>query len=1185
MRGKLSFAVLAFILFIIPFFWFKPGEIDFGGDSSRLYYYDPFHYLSNVSLWNISPSSQGVENISSYTLPYIAMLTVLKHIIKSPYLLVSASNGASLVVAFLSVYFILRELLGNKYKQEIKEVVAIVSGLLYVLSPSIIQSFNKVILTYNQFFLNPLMFLLLLYFLVRKKIIYVFTALIISFIFSPNFSYGASPPFFAFYPVSILFLLIYVNKIRNIFIPVKQLFYGCVLFIALQSFHLIPQVISLFSSGSAISSAVFSTEAKFNRGLSYFMAIAPQIKVSVGLMNLPQMSALSFNSFFSIIFPLIIVFGFLWNKGKTLLLTGIFFLITLFWETANITFSGYTIYKLLFNIPGFSMFRNFYGQWAYVYLFFYVLLFGQSLCIVLSKLQKKFVTILLSGLIILVISSAYPFINGTQINAKLWQSKEVNIAMQMDPQYEDVLAYIRTLPVDGKILTLPLSDPGYQILAGLHGGAYQGPSTVSYLTGKKDFAGYEEFGIYKDVFLDAIKKRDYNQIFGIFGILNIKYIFYNSDPYIYEVGFPSFPYDHVRKYFPKNQLGYHQLLTDLSLIKIKDFGNKYHVYSVPDYSYFPHVYPARTVVASNNLITAFNLQDVADLYQPVFVDLNSKLDTYSAIMIEAQNLNPIEALRNNYHLHRHDPFLTRKLDDPLYIFALIQEEFELWKRKKNVESYLDFSLFYASKRIAELAKWGNEIPITMKSWQPALVKDINWKMSFNSWEASLMRYAQSITVLLEWIHNSTQSETWKHVALIKLNEQLWQHRARLHSTIQSLNISKKERTYLLPLVNRAFDELLLKIVVPFTDLKTISYKVKIPKEQFGEYEIYLHNSRGITKDIARSSIRIDGEDKYITQAYESAGLVRYDNAILKAEDTAILLRVVPTNLIENEIWQGTGGISISKSSEVLTISNVLGEATGGLTRKIFQIQPNTQYVISFDYLTSGEDFIFRLFDKKELSDGVLSAQNIYIDRILNSREWKTQQFIWTSDATSLEAYVQIVNTNMIRSSPINLRNFSVFFVPNYEILLKKVMTTESSLLNIPNIQSTKINPTKYRIAVKQATHPYTLVFSDSFNAAWKVYISDVPSKAKSDSSGNSIGNIFETIGLKKISEQKHLMANGYANAWYIEPGDVQWLQDYELIIEYDSQKYFYIGASISIITFIGLLSYGVLRYIKKRSSE
>ena len=86
-----------------------------------------------------------------------------------------------------------------------------------------------------------------------------------------------------------------------------------------------------------------------------------------------------------------------------------------------------------------------------------------------------------------------PLLTGELVRRPLWQSKDVVELMQMDPDYEKALSFISSLPSDAKVLTLPLTDPGYQIVAGKNGGAYMGPSTIAYLAGKKDITGFEEF--------------------------------------------------------------------------------------------------------------------------------------------------------------------------------------------------------------------------------------------------------------------------------------------------------------------------------------------------------------------------------------------------------------------------------------------------------------------------------------------------------------------------------------------------------------------------------------------------------------------------------------------------------------------------------------------------------------------
>lgn len=59
------------ILFIIPFFWLKPGEIDIGGDSSRLYFYDPMAFLKNVAWYGISTQGTGVIEPNYFYIPFV----------------------------------------------------------------------------------------------------------------------------------------------------------------------------------------------------------------------------------------------------------------------------------------------------------------------------------------------------------------------------------------------------------------------------------------------------------------------------------------------------------------------------------------------------------------------------------------------------------------------------------------------------------------------------------------------------------------------------------------------------------------------------------------------------------------------------------------------------------------------------------------------------------------------------------------------------------------------------------------------------------------------------------------------------------------------------------------------------------------------------------------------------------
>src|SRR5437762_2203515 len=135
-RKKIFVIVITLILFLVPFFWFKPGEMDLGGDSSRLYFYDPIAYLKSYTLYGVSPSNFGQENIAYYGLPFILFLAFLKYIFTSSTLVIAFSHGFGLAIAFISIYLISLDLFPKKESfKSIREGSAIVAGLFYVFSP------------------------------------------------------------------------------------------------------------------------------------------------------------------------------------------------------------------------------------------------------------------------------------------------------------------------------------------------------------------------------------------------------------------------------------------------------------------------------------------------------------------------------------------------------------------------------------------------------------------------------------------------------------------------------------------------------------------------------------------------------------------------------------------------------------------------------------------------------------------------------------------------------------------------------------------------------------------------------------------------------------------------------------------------------------------------------------------
>lgn len=1229
--------IISLILFVIPFFWLKPGEMDLGGDSTRLYFYDPISYLLSSVLYVISPSSFGVENLNYVNFPFITLLIILKFIVSSPTILICAFYGFSLSMAFIFCYLIIKELIDA----EKSWYAAVVGALLYVLSPALIDGWKHVLITYNQVFLNPLIFYLLLRYFKTSNIKYIFITILLTFIFSPNFSIGAAPPLFAFYPLSILFLILYTKLILKKKIMIKHLVLGFLLLIGIQAFHILPQISNIFLHGSDINSTIFSNEGKFDRGLRYFSAIAPNIKASINLLGLPQIKILSSFSNVFLAFPFVIVAAFFFNKKKTIILTLFFFLIILFFATANITNVWISFYKSLFAIPGFSMFRNYYGQWQYVYIFFYSILFGQALFIILNKLslssnklRKTYAYVLTFSLILILVINAGPLIKGDVVNEILWQSNNVKAVLQIDPDYEKVLAFVHSLPADGRVLTLPLSDPGYQIIAGINGGAYMGPSTIAYLAGKKDFAGYDELIDYKDLILKLARDNQLKTLKRILGILNIKYIFYNADPLIYDE-FPNYPYQHVRDFLPKDQESYKKLIKNLALKEIKNIKNKFFVFELPDDYYLPQMFVAKKSINFNKPIA--DIQSVLSLdeknnrialfnYGGISIDPKIKFDEF---LVDIQDDSSFANLITSTSKPTFGfPFVSWSTTSLIYPFVILREEKDLASYKNLGQTYIDRSIFFAEKRIAELERWGEGVSVLGnvksienldKSWQEPNALEAIFFQKYNFWEVSLLRYRRAIYALIDKIEKAGESDHFSIINKDRVRKAISVNRKIWYRTIQyDKKLSDAKKIYLLKLSVNMLDSIVNRLQFEMPPLDEVSYDLS--KLEKGNYEIFIDKKSMQYYNKSKLQAVINDKELSFADLSQLGDWFKVQSSIVKekAQNSLKLIIPEPINLVLKTKWQSVEDGNFAPNADSLTINNTAREKNG-LLREISNWNSMSYYVISFDYITYGKGFKLLLFDKARGENHTVT--NILEDEIRSS-EWKTYKSLVASSDDAGSAFMQILKPvgndlfNQIESqgqiTKIDIKNLSIIQVPNPKIIFRKEVIANDQNKNVPSVTFARINPTKYELKVRNATDSYTLVLVEKFNEKWRLidptqdvgiaraffsrFIANVGKKAldflgdESSSIKNrqltyfggdvkeNVGNdiflnkkTFETWGKTEIAEYKHLPANGNANAWHIEPADLAYKRDYDLIIEMTNQKLFYgslfVSISIAVLTF------------------
>jgi len=101
-------------------------------------------------------------------------------------------------------------------------------------------------------------------------------------------------------------------------------------------------------------------------------------------------------------------------------------------------------------------------------------------------------------------------------------------------------------------------------------------------------------------------------------------------------------------------------------------------------------------------------------------------------------------------------------------------------------------------------------------------------------------------------------------------------------------------------------------------------------------------------------------------------------------------------------------------------------------------------------------------------------------------------------------------------------------------------------LGLPIIHAQKINPTHYKVDVKNANAPFFLVFHELYHPDWEGKIGDKP--------------------------QVHFRGNIYGNVWYITKNG-----NYTVELQFSQQKFFEKYLKISSVFFI-LFTIGVLTY-------
>ncbi|MBI5621692.1 hypothetical protein HY933_02410 [Candidatus Falkowbacteria bacterium] len=580
-REHTAVIIVATILFLVPFFWFHNGEMDLGGDSSRLYFYDPGSWLRTMALHEINVGGYGFDNPAFFMLPFLALLWLLQVILPSGgSWLLEVFDGLLLSGAWLTMYGVIIELFSPptaQQKDRTLRLAAMTGALFFIFSQIITFNWQKYPYSFHQIALYPLLFYLFLRYIKTKNFLYLTIGLLMTVVFSVNFSLGSGPVFFGLFPLVFVFMIGYalLHGRTKVLLRGGLIFLG--LFILLNAFHLLPQLASLSAPSSNIYLNLFSEQNRIDRGLNYFNAVRPAVRLIYNLVgfhqyhlyqqysSLPQLLALLNDYgvkylYVFLLFPLVLVVGlavFFTRQRPTraredsvFVWAVFFFLLTLFLMTANM-FGEYgpAFYARLFYLPGFGMFRSFYGVFAVVFIFFYAIALGGALRFIFVKMPNTYWRYGLSGLVTAaLLFNAWPFISGKIANIEMQDTVQVKISHAFRQGFGAIVDWLNREGSDSRLVAFPLTAFDYQIVEGEYGGAYVGPSPLSFLTGRSVFTGLGNFDapdaqVFSHEFLlSRLATKDYRTLDRMFALMNVGYLFYNSSAEIYHDYFIGWPY-------------------------------------------------------------------------------------------------------------------------------------------------------------------------------------------------------------------------------------------------------------------------------------------------------------------------------------------------------------------------------------------------------------------------------------------------------------------------------------------------------------------------------------------------------------------------------------------------------------------------------------------------------------------
>jgi hypothetical protein len=375
-------------------------------------------------------------------------------------------------------------------------------------------------------------------------------------------------------------------------------------------------------------------------------------------------------------------------------------------------------------------------------------------------------------------------------------------------------------------------------------------------------------------------------------------------------------------------------------------------------------------------------------------------------------------------------------------------------------------------------------------------------------------------------------------------------------------------------------------------LKLLVYGIPDERRQYHSSTHY--DNFHLTHLILESPINLNA-----TPSFSTLTISNPDPLFSYPDSTYNYQNIIPNPSFEQGLWQKTVGDcnNLNNSTPILGMRLDSIDATNGQSSlqleakshaactgpEPIQIKENLDYQLSFDYSSpnSTSASYFLAFDDP-------AHTSVNEDLPIKDKSWHTatKYFRPPPNATHLSLTVYSYAGDGSQNIITRYDNFSLIQVPDLAARYFLVKNPQTVLQQPSSINFDNISPTTKTVHVKDAKTPFYLAMNDAYHDGWKLELNNAQVNGR-------LRGWIPWVHPNEVSDSAHMKLNDFENGWYVDPA--QLCQDnpqgctrnadgsynLEMKIEFVPQRWFYLGTLISAITLFGCLSYLAFYLIHK----